>query len=161
MNNAHIHLIVNHLPIVGLLIGTLILIAGLILRKPDVKFTALWVYVFSAITAFLAFQSGERAEEVIEHLPGISESLIHTHEEYAETFLLLSIGLGVLSILTIVALWRKVKYSSLLIFLCLAVALATGVSAKYTGTSGGEIRHDEIRAVYHKPAVKIGDSDDR
>jgi uncharacterized membrane protein len=160
MNNAHIHLIVNHLPIVGLLIGTLILITGLVLRKSDVKFTALWVYVFSAITAFLAFQSGERAEEVIEHLPGISESLIHTHEEYAETFLLLSLILGAFSILTIGALWRKFKFSQLMIFICLAVALATGVSAKYAGTSGGEIRHEEIRAVNNTSPIEIGDSDD-
>lgn len=160
MNNAHIHLIVNHLPIVGLLIGTLILISGLVLRKPDVKFTALWVYVFSAITAFLAFQSGERAEEVIEHLPGISESLIHRHEEYAESFLLLSLVLGGLSMLSIVALWKNFKYSQYLIFLNLGLAIATGVSAKYTGTSGGEIRHTEIRAVNNTTPIEIGDSND-
>ena len=55
MNDAHLHLVVNHLPIVGILIGTLILIAGLILKKTEVKLTALGVFVFSAIASILPF----------------------------------------------------------------------------------------------------------
>ncbi|MBK8602240.1 MAG: hypothetical protein IPN87_03750 [Saprospiraceae bacterium] len=43
MNGAHFHLVVNHLPIVGLLIGILILITGLALKKVDIQLTALGV----------------------------------------------------------------------------------------------------------------------
>lgn len=34
MNDAHFHLVVNHLPIVGVMIGFLVLLAGLIMKKP-------------------------------------------------------------------------------------------------------------------------------
>ena len=39
MNNAHFHLVVNHLPIGGILIGTLVLVAGWLIKKSEVKLT--------------------------------------------------------------------------------------------------------------------------
>jgi hypothetical protein len=42
-----------------LLIGTLVLIVGLIIDKREVKLTALGVFIFSAITSIIAFYTGE------------------------------------------------------------------------------------------------------
>ncbi|MEP0984360.1 hypothetical protein [Ekhidna sp.] len=145
MNNAHFHLVVNHLPIVGLLIGILTLIAGLLLRQREVKLTALSVFIFSAITSIVAFYTGEGAEEVMENISGISETLIHTHEEYAESFFTFTLILGSLSLVGFIAEIKNFKYSKHLIYLILLLAMADGVLAKYVGTSGGEIRHTEIR----------------
>jgi|TARA_R100000501_G_C2611970_1_gene106362 glucan phosphoethanolaminetransferase (alkaline phosphatase superfamily) len=145
MNDAHYHLIVNHLPIVGLLIGILVLIAGLVFNKAEVKLTALGIFIFSATTSIAAFYTGEGAEEVIENLEGISETLIHTHEEYAETFFTLTLILGGLSLLTFILELKKMKFTKYLMILCLLIALVDGVLATYVGSSGGEIRHSEIR----------------
>lgn len=145
MNDAHYHLIVNHLPIVGLLIGILVLIAGLVFNKAEVKLTALGIFIFSAITSIAAFYTGEGAEEVVENLEGISETLIHTHEEYAETFYTLSLILGGLSLLTFILELKKIKFTNYLMILCLLIAIVDGVLATYVGSSGGEIRHTEIR----------------
>ena len=145
MNDAHYHLIVNHLPIVGLLIGILVLIAGLVFNKTEVKLTALGIFIFSAITSITAFYTGEGAEEVVENLEGISETLIHTHEEYAETFYTLSLILGGLSLLTFILELKKMKLTKYLMIICLLIALVDGVLATYVGSSGGEIRHSEIR----------------
>lgn len=146
MNNTHFHLVVNHLPIVGILIGTLILMTGIALKKTEVKLTALGVFVFSAITSIIAFYTGEGAEEVLENIAGISETLIHTHEEYAESFFTITIILGVLSLVGFVAELKMLKYTKYLAILILLLAIADGVVAKYVGTSGGEIRHSEIRS---------------
>jgi uncharacterized membrane protein len=145
MNDAHYHLIVNHLPILGLLIGILVLITGLILNKAEVKLTALGIFIFSSITSIVAFYTGEGAEEVVENLEGISETLIHTHEEYAETFYTLTLILGGLSLLIFILELKKKKFTKYLLILCLLIALIDGVLATYVGTSGGEIRHSEIR----------------
>ena len=144
MNDAHYHLIVNHLPIVGLLIGILVLIAGLVFNKTEVKLTALGIFIFSAITSIAAFYTGEGAEEVVENLEGISETLIHTHEEYAETFYTLSLILGGLSLLTFILELKKMKFTKYLTILCLLIALVDGALATYVGSSGGDIRHIEI-----------------
>ncbi len=133
------------MPIIGLLIGILVLITGLVLKKTEVKLTALGVFIFSAIASIFAFYTGEGAEEVVENMVGISETLIHTHEEYADAFFALTLILGGISLVTFITEARKVNLSKYLIILCLFVASADGILAIYVGVSGGEIRHTEIR----------------
>jgi uncharacterized membrane protein len=146
MNGAHLHLITNHLPIVGIIIGTLVLIVGLLLKKDQIKQTGLGINVFSAITSIFAFLSGEKAEDVVEEIKGISETLIHTHEEVAELFFTLSLILGALSLITLYLSVKANKYAKFGYFIVLALSLALIVIGKQVGTSGGEIRHTEIRA---------------
>lgn len=146
MNEAHFHLLVNHIPIIGVVIGILILIAGFILKINVVKRTALGVFIFSAMFAIPAFLSGEGAEEFIEKLPGVSETYIGAHEEIAEIFIWIIATLGVLSLLTFLSEYFKTKYSKLLYLLTAIMAIVTIIVAKQVGTTGGEIRHIEIRA---------------
>src|SRR5690606_33783884 len=135
----------NHLPLVGILIGLLALIVGLLFRKPDISLTALGIFVFSAIACIFAFYTGEAAEEVVENLPEISQTLIHTHEKYAESFFMLTLFLGALALISVIVEFKKLKYSNYLMVLVLLVSIADGILAVYVGTSGGEIRHSEIR----------------
>lgn len=146
MNGAHLHLIVNHLPIVGIIIGLLVMIAGLILKKDQIKQTALGINIFSALTSLFAFFTGEEAEEVVEHLQGVSETLIHIHEEYAELFFTLSLILGAISIVTMYLSIKANKYAKYGFLVVLGLSLVLVFIGKQVGTSGGEIRHTEIRA---------------
>jgi len=145
MNEAHFHLIVNHLPIVGLLIGLLVLVTGFILKKSEIKVTALGIFIFSALASVAAFYSGEGAEEIVEKVPGISETLINQHEESAELFFTAILILGVFSLITLILEIKKSKFSNYGFILVFLVTLVSGVLAKNVGTSGGEIRHTEIR----------------
>ncbi len=146
MNDAHFHLVVNHLPIVGVLIGFLVLLAGLIMKKPQIKNTALGIFIFSALTAIAAFLTGEGAEEIVENLPGISETLIHKHEDYAELFLTMMLILGGVSLITLFLQYKKLPFSKYGFVLILLFSMVTMGIAKYVGTSGGEITHIEIRS---------------
>src|SRR5690606_23190697 len=98
MNDVHFHLVVTHLPIVGVLIGFLILLTGYFSKSPQVKITALGIFVFSALAAIVAFYTGEGAEDIVEKLPGVSETLIHNHEELAELFYTMMLILGGVSL---------------------------------------------------------------
>ncbi|HCS20859.1 MAG TPA: hypothetical protein DIW47_09940 [Bacteroidetes bacterium] len=147
MNTAHLHLLLNHLPMIGTVMGTLILIAGFLLKNnPTIKQTALGVLIFSALTAIPANLTGEGAEELVEKLPGISETNIETHEDLGKLFLIVMLLLGSLSLLTFLASLFKTKFSSALYILVLVFSIGTSVFAKTVGTSGGEIRHSEIRS---------------
>lgn len=145
MNEAHFHLVVNHLPIVGILIGLLVLVTGFILKKPEVKVTALGIFVFSALASVAAFYSGEGAEEIVENIPGISETLINQHEEAAELFFTVVLILGGISLITMFLEIKKNRFAKFGFILVILFALAAGVLAKNVGTTGGEIRHTEIR----------------
>ncbi|MBE0424059.1 MAG: hypothetical protein IBX66_08990 [Lutibacter sp.] len=145
MNEAHFHLVVNHLPIVGILIGLLVLVTGFLLKKSEVKIMALGIFVFSALASMAAFYSGEGAEEIVENIPGISETLINQHEEVAELFFTVILILGGISLVMMFLEINKSKFSKYGFILVILLALAAGVLAKNVGTTGGEIRHTEIR----------------
>ena len=147
MNDAHYHLVLNHLPIIIPAIGLLILIGGLLFKSEIVKRTAYLVFILGAITTLAAFATGEGAEEAVEHLPGVTENLIKTHEETAEIFAILSYILGAIALIGLYANYYKKSFANSLSYITLVAALATLFYAKQTGTTGGEIRHTEIRTI--------------
>jgi glucan phosphoethanolaminetransferase (alkaline phosphatase superfamily) len=145
MNDAHFHLVATHLPIVGVLIGFLVLLSGYIIKNPQVKITALAIFIFSALTAIAAFYTGEGAEDLVENLPGISETLIHNHEEVAELFFTMMLVLGGASLLTLFFELKKLPFVNYGFMLVLLISIGCIVISKNVGTSGGEISHLEIR----------------
>lgn len=160
MNDAHFHLVVNHLPIIFPLVGVIILITGLIAKSEAVKRTAYMVFSLGAVTTIAAMTSGEGAEEVVENINGISESFIEKHEEAAELFALLSYVLGGLSLIGLWASFRQKTFSSIVSIAVLGLAFIVLVFAKQTGTSGGEIRHDEIRSGTSTTQIPVDNDDD-
>jgi uncharacterized membrane protein len=49
MNDAHLHMLVNHFPIIGTLLGLGILITGLLLKNNSVKNTAYALFIIAVI----------------------------------------------------------------------------------------------------------------
>jgi uncharacterized membrane protein len=145
MNEAHFHLVVNHLPIIFPIVGIIVLITGLISKSEAVKRTAYLIFTIGAFTAIVAMTSGEGAEEVVEKISGISENYMETHEETAKTFAILSYILGGISLLGLWASFKQKTFSNFISIGVLAFALVVLFFAKQTGTTGGEIRHTEIR----------------
>ena len=145
MNDAHLHLIVNHFPIVGITIGLLVLIVGYLIKNQQVKATSLGIFIFSALAAIAANYTGDGAEEIVEKIQGIRESLIHDHEEYAEQFFTLSLILGGAALISLFLQIKKLGLAKYGYILVIILAISSLVSANYVGISGGEIRHTEIR----------------
>jgi uncharacterized membrane protein len=146
MNGAHIHMVLNHFPIIGTIIGFLVLVAGFFLKSSTIKRVGLGILIFTSIVGIPAFLSGDKAEEVIEHIPGISEKIIEQHEEIAEVFIWL---VGLTGIFSLVTLYLDIKEKSLntiLYYVTIAVALVSIFISQKVGTTGGEIRHTEIRS---------------
>jgi uncharacterized membrane protein len=145
MNAAHFHLVVNHLPVIFPIVGIIVLITGLIFRSDAVKRTAYLIFITGALTSVAAMASGEIAEEVVENISGVTENYIERHEETAEVF---SILIYLLCGVSVVGLWTNFKQKSisdLVSIVILIFALVVIYFGKETATTGGEIRHTEIR----------------
>lgn len=145
MNDAHLHLIVNHFPIIGTIFGFGILIAGMLLKNNSVRNTSYFLFVVAAIFAGLSMATGEGAEELVEDMPNIGKKIIHVHEELAEK---LAIALYVLGTASLIGLFLNNKKNSkekLVSYFILGLAIVAIYLAQLVGTSGGEIRHTEIR----------------
>jgi len=98
--------------------------------------------------------SGEGAEEVVENISGVTKSIIKTHEEAAEIFAILSYILGGISILGLWVSFKQKKFSNMVCVATLVFAFVVLIFAKQTGTTGGEIRHTEIRTENNTPTIE-------
>lgn len=163
MNNTHLHLVVNHLPIIFPVVGLIILLIGIFTKTEISKRNAYITFILGALASIAAMATGEGAEEGVENLPGVAESLIKIHEEATELFAGLSYVLGGLSAVALFASFRSYTFSKIMPFIVGLFALATLFFAQKAGSTGGEIRHTEIRsgaAVQNGNASEHGDDND-
>lgn len=145
MNEAHLHLLVNHYPIIGTILGLGVLIAGMITKSDAVKNTAYVLFIVGALFALASMATGEGAEELVEDMPSVGHEIIHNHEEMAENFAVVMYILGGVSLLGIYFNRKNHVRAKLVSSITLIIAFVAVVFATLVGTSGGEIRHTEIR----------------
>ena len=72
MNNAHLHLVVNHLPIIFPVVGVIILLIGIFTKSDVSKRNAYIVFILGAVASVAAMATGEGAEDAIENIQGVS-----------------------------------------------------------------------------------------
>ena len=147
MNAAHIHLLVNHLPIVGFAIGVVLLLATMVRRGERGLFLAsLIVIVISGAGGLAAQFTGEPAEEIVEGLPDVPESLIGTHEDAGKIATIIASITTVLGIVMAVMFFRREgKIPMIAVAILFVATAATSAAMAWTGSTGGKIRHTEIR----------------
>ena len=146
MSWAHIHLALNHVPVIGLLIVLLLLAVARLRRSTELTRVSYALLVLLAATAVVVYLTGEPAEELIENLPGFSEPLVEQHEEVA---LIATIGMVALGLVALVGLIRFRAPRILPAWYgrgVLLLALLMGGVMVWTANLGGQIRHSEIRA---------------
>jgi uncharacterized membrane protein len=146
MNFPHLHLLLNHFPIIGTLIGLGLFLISLVGKNEDLRRASLIIFSAMALLAIPTFFSGTGAQGAIQKLPGVSEALIERHHGAAMLALLFMEITGAFSL---VGLWKAQGTSSpahlnwslsaILLFSIMTVALMARV-----GTTGGDIRHPEI-----------------
>lgn len=156
MNDAHLHLIFNHLPIIVPMVGLLVLIGGFLFNSAVIKRVALSIFILGSLAAIPATLTGDGAEDVVESY-GIGDKIIHEHEEIAEAFAILSYVLGAFALVGLWANWKQKAFANYLTVTVLVFSLVVLFFAQRTGTSGGEIRHEEIRANAAIVAPQTGD----
>ena len=152
MNEAHWHLVVNHLPIIFPMVGVIVMITGLISKSEAVKRTAFMIFILGALAAIAAMNTGEGAAEVAEKINGVTENFIENHEETAETFAMLSYILGGIALLALWASFKQKSFAAIIAITTLIFSFVVLFFAKQTGTTSGEIRHTEIRSNTTIPA---------
>ena len=146
MDLTHIHLLLNHFPTIGNIIGGGLFLLSLITNSDDLKRASLVVLLGVSLIAIPTYMSGNGAQEAIKSLPGVSKSLIETHEGAA----LVAVGfMEVTGAFAWLGLWqfrRLARVPSWNLAVILVLTLVTlGLMAR-AADIGGEIRHAEIRA---------------
>lgn len=145
MSIVHLHLLLNHVPVVGILFVAVVLIAALRLKSSEVSRLGMWLLVGIGAVSAVVYFSGEPAEDAVENLAGVSGAGIHAHEFAAEVSFVVAAAVAGFAL---IALWvvRKNAVPRGLTSALLALTLIVAGFMAWTANLGGQIRHTEIRA---------------
>lgn len=142
---AHVHLLLNHLPVILTPLGLVLLAIAARRRDDSLSRVAFAVLIAAAVTAVPTYFTGEEAEHAIKGMAGVTKAVIGRHEDMGRYS---AIFLGALGLFLIWALWRHrppVALPSWVVRSTLAASLVGSVILGYTSLLGGEVRHTEIR----------------
>jgi hypothetical protein len=160
LNLPHLHLLLNHWPIIGAFIAFGLFVLALVMRSNDVKQASLALFAVLALLALPTYLSGNAASDSLTKSKAYSKSvqkeLIDNHEGAA---LLALSAIELTGLVSLVGLWqfsRKEKdpsnaaaWISMTVFV---LGLITVGLMTVTGTSGGDIRHPEIMEAGEAPS---------
>ncbi|CAN5708923.1 hypothetical protein BH10BAC3_BH10BAC3_00010 [soil metagenome] len=146
MNTTHFHLLLNHFPIVGTLVGSGLLLWGILKNQDNIKAISSFILVIMALIAIPVYLTGEPSEETVENLPGVAKSMIEMHEEAATIAIWL---MGITALAAMIALvfnYQKKQLSKAFFLTAFLLSALCFAAMARTGYYGGQIRHSEIRS---------------
>jgi uncharacterized membrane protein len=146
MNLAHLHLLLNHFPTIGTVIGTGLFLSAVLRRNHDLTHTSLVVLFLVALMAIPAFLTGGAAREALVDRPEVSALLIERHQDAA---ILAFIFMELTGLVAWIGLWEwrqisrptRWNVSAVLVLSAVTMMLMTRAA-----NMGGGIRHPEIQA---------------
>jgi uncharacterized membrane protein len=147
MDLTHIHLLLNHFPTIGFIIGAGLFLLSLFMKSDDLKLVSLVILLGIALIAIPTYMSGNGAADAIKSRPGVTKALIETHEGAAFVamgFMLLTGMFAWLGLWQFRRLAHVPNWNVTVILVLTLVSLGLMIRAS---NLGGEIRHEEIRGV--------------
>ena len=144
MSTVHLHLLLNHIPVVGSVLIVVLFAAAFLLKETVSTKFALAFTAGIAVVAVIVYFTGGAAEDAVENLAGVSERAISNHEEAAE---LTTIAIGIFGVLSALALLivRSRRAPRWLALAGLIGGVAVSGLMAWTANLGGQIRHTEIQ----------------
>lgn len=144
MNPAQIHLALNHAPLFLSITGAIILLIGILKKNNSFIGLSRYLLIAAALFTIPVFLTGEGTEELVEHLPGVNESAIESHEEMAKISLIIIAASGAVALAGLL-LRQMASVHRILLWLALVLSLASFGTMAQTAHLGGLIRHAEIQ----------------
>jgi uncharacterized membrane protein len=155
MNLAHLHLLINHFPTIGFIVGLGIFVFALIGKSDELKRASLVIFVGIALMTIPTYMSGSAAQEMICMVPqkspnapcadpGVSRAVIETHRDAA---LLALVFMEITGAAAWLGLWkfrRSSRPSNPALLAVLLLSIVTLALVSNAANLGGPIRHPEI-----------------
>ena len=149
----YVHVLLNPLPVYGLLVSWIALLAALISKSRRAIIVTLLLVFITSISAWPVYEFGKQGyDRVLAMTDDDGHAWLDDHEQRADKVIYIFYALAALSVAGILVPLRWPKSSTLLaisVVLLGAVALGSGL---YIAYAGGKVRHREFR---NEPAPPI------
>jgi hypothetical protein len=142
----YVHVLLNHLPITGLLVALLGLVVALIFNQRAALLLALSLVTLTAVSVWPVAEYGERGyDRVLAMADDDGQAYLKEHARLADRWMFLYYATAAAGVVALVTGWKRPRYlraAGILVALLAAGSLvAGGVIADY----GGKVRHREFR----------------
>jgi Ca2+/Na+ antiporter len=141
---VQIHLAINHLPVLGIAFSLILFAYALLRNAKEIKIVALLAYLICLLFVFPTYLSGEKAEDLVEKLPGVTETAIEKHENLAKPALALAVVGMALGVVVLFSIYSDFKTLTWLPYVLLVFMLVQNLYFLNLAHSGGLIRHTEL-----------------
>jgi hypothetical protein len=142
----YIHVLLNPLPVYGLLVGWVGLVIGLALRSRRAQIATLTLVLLSSISAWPVYEFGEQGyDRVLSMTDEDGEAWLDEHMRRAEDLIWVFYVLAALSTFAIAAPIKWPKSSVPLAVGVILLGAVTLGSGAYIAYAGGRVRHREFR----------------
>jgi uncharacterized membrane protein len=148
-NPAHLHLMLNHVPVLGTAFGLALIGWAFMRRSEELKKVSLGVFIVVALLAIPAYLTGEPAEELVKNLPGVSKASIEQHEEAAQAAFAGVLIVGIAALGGLIFFRHGKPVPNWLAAIVVVLSLIVIALMARTANLGGLIRHTEIRPDVH------------
>ena len=141
---VHLHLLLNHFPTVGMIVGFAVFVLALLKKSEDLKRGGLAIFFVIALLSLPTYMTGYSAQKSVKGMPGISQGVVDLHQRSALMALIFMEATGLVAWY---GLWYSRRRSSAGARNTAAVLLLSAVTIglmSSTANAGGEIRHPEI-----------------
>jgi len=145
MNLAHVHIVINHIPSLGMVVAACLLVFSLLRKNDNLKKVSFQLLVAMSLMALPTFMSGSAAEAMLRNSTDATKGLIQEHENAAIWTLTL---ISITGTFAWFGLWQYRRFSRPGIgntAIVVILSLMTAAAILRTANMGGDITHMEIR----------------
>jgi uncharacterized membrane protein len=156
MDWAHIHILINHFPVILVTTGAVVSILAVLLQRRGVWLYATVSLTLAGLTVIPTYFTGEPADHALNDPWYVAKEAIHSHEQAAKISAILTLVAALVAVLAwrrLVRYPREVRMPAGLrtAIVVTSVAAATGIG--YASWLGGRIVHDAPGLTGPRPAA--------
>ncbi len=146
LSATHLHLMFNHIPVLGTIFVAIVLVWGLVRRSREITSLGLIFTVVLALVTIPVYLTGEPTQHQQEHAAWYDRGRVHEHEDKAETGLIAVLVAGAIA-LGALYLRRGGRPGNGRVtgIAAVAVLVSAGLFA-VAALAGGQIHHEELRS---------------
>jgi len=151
MSLPHLHLMLNHVPMLGVIFGILILLYARLRNNKDNMIVGLWMFVIAALLTIPVYLTGDPSESDIRNLPTFSKAMVEEHEDAAVWAFIMVGALGLAALFGLYLRYKDKKVPKWLPITVFILSLLTAATFVRTAQLGGLISHPELRSGFVAP----------
>lgn len=142
----YFHVLLNPLPVYGLLISWIGLIIAVVLKSRRAEVVTLLLVLLTSLSAWPVYEFGQQGyDRVLSMTDEDGERWLNEHQDRAEDLIWIFYALAVLSAAAIGVPIKWPKSSAPLVIAVILVGAAALSCGSYIAYAGGKIRHREFR----------------